>query len=164
MHVAQGAVAGGLGRSRAGKHFVPGAEAGLLAIDDDAKFAFVESAGGAVGVLGGDSGDAIVERHGDGGGEIALGIAAQRFGAFGEFAGFGARGARGGAGDEIGADQDIDGRLLPRFDTFQEIATPRLEGIDPGLERIKMMALRGNAEARLPAVVAEFGHGDFGPA
>ncbi len=78
-------------------------------------------------------------------------------------AAFGAAGTLGGLRDQIGANQQIDRSVLSRFDALDHVAAPRPKRVDPGLNRVDVLADGRNAKAALPPIVLDRLHGHFIP-
>ena len=64
---------------------------------------------------------------------------------------------------ELRADLQVDGHILIRSNSFQEVLVPGLEGIDPAGNGVDVLPEPFDGKFRSPVVVAERVHRDFGP-
>ena len=138
-YVAQGAVLAGCA-SGAGEEFVPGGEAGALAVDPEREFGSVLGGEAEVGVFGYESD----EFGGDGGvvgGEILVGQGAEFCGGGGELFGVGPFGALSRSVEVVRADAEGEGDVLSGVglggETFVEVVNPGVEVVDPGFDGVK---------------------------
>ncbi len=159
--VVEVAVRAGMGATGTWEDFVPGAELGLLGIDDDLEDVLVGAGVFPVGMALHEVRQLVGQGDFDGLGDVlfvADGLAASGEGVFVR------RGcALGGLFDEVQPDEEVDGDVLGRIDPFLQVALPGGEVVGPGLDGVLPTPEPARFELCLPAVVDVVLHRGLGP-
>ena len=159
--IAQGAVRAGIVAARAGKHFVPRAEARQRAVDDERQLGRKRCRRAAVGMAHRDGGHRFV--HGHGAQRAGIALVAQPRGPPEELPAVVSGRAARRRTDQQRADLRRDMHVLG-IDTALEMVSPGQEGVDPRLDRVPIAAERVDDKGAPPAIVAERGHRRLVPA
>ena len=133
------------------KHFVPGTEPCANRIDSNPQLAVMGSPG-PLGIPGRERGEAIVDIFNSKMPCCMLKLPC-----------IGAHRALAGGFKHFGADLKIDGDILIRTYSCKEVLVPSPKGIDPGSDRVDILAELINRKLSPPMVVAERLHGNFRP-
>ena len=154
-----------VGKATAGarEHLVPGARPRSLRLHSNLEFTVVRCRRSQVGILRDQRGERRVEDSPARRCEVSVALDVQLSRPPLDIRCIGIHCPLARLLNERNPDQKVHGNILTGLDLLSEVAAPRLEVIDPGLERILVVPHFRHPEAAAPAVVRELAHGRFVP-